>query len=641
MSATAALRAPAVSVPRYSPRQPAIVSWLWTVVALFALLVAPVALRAQTKLPAVVVLSNLAREYTALPATINSSTDIDVAPAEGGPYTFKITYAGRSTAPTNAGHYPVTVVATSATHTGTATGELVILTLPLIVDATDQYRLLGVANSPLLLRYTGFVGSETVSVLNRRPVATTLARTASPAGNYEITVTGGADNNYSIVARNPATLTILPTFPGTYETLLFESFEPDVPAGKLTLTLPAPGAPFTGRLELAREGAVLPLSGKLVPEEFGGATAFAERRVKSGETYRVEFAISEENGLTANLFRRDAGDTENNPFLNSASLALLRSYTKLEPAPWTGPHTLVLPNPFPRDGEFFHPKGASYATATVLYTGTLKLAGKFADGATLTAAVSPDADGRYRLFLRPYGARPDSFAAGDFVLREHPEPSPDANRPVRYYVPLSDAEFFFWRKAPKPGSTPDKLFPLGFGPLESQVAFDPWTPPAKAKRATVAAPAIPAFTLAQRLGLADDETTSGFATLAHEIEGFGESMFELPGMVEFTALNKTLPLLLAPPANPRAWKISVNATTGRFSGSFKLLDTIAAGTETNPDATRNISRAVAFQGTLRQAPLDDSGGDTTIGAGYFLIADLPNAFEPAIRSSEIRLRRPE
>jgi hypothetical protein len=277
-----------------------------------ALLPAP-ALHAQS---VAIALSNLERTYTAAEAALDPETDILITPSESGPYTVTITYPGRRTAPRDVGAYPVRIVATSQANpalTATTTGTLVIAKAPLIATPNNQARLFGAPNSPLTLRYEGFLGADTERVLNRRPATTTPARTSSPAGDYAITATGGSDNNYTITLGPPATLTIVPAFPGTYEALLYPFAETETPSGKLTLTLPAAGTTFTGRLDLAELGTPLPLTGKLTPTpDLSGATAFAERRLSTGTTHRVEFTITPA-GLSATLFTREPGDTENNP----------------------------------------------------------------------------------------------------------------------------------------------------------------------------------------------------------------------------------------------------------------------------------------------------------------------------------------
>lgn len=595
-------------------------------------LLTPSVMRADVAEPVTLTLSIAPRIYTGANVELNPETDFTISPGSAAEYTLKTTFAGRAFA-RNAGTYAVKMVATTKTapfKTATATGTLVIGKAPLTVSANDQARLFGAANPALSLSYGGFVNGETFAVLDRRPVAATPAKTASPVGEYTITVSGGADNNYEITARNPGRFTVMPPFPGTFEALLPDPDAPTVPAGKLTLTLPARGNAFTGRLELASEKTAMPLSGRLAPDDgLTGADGSASRRGASGRTYRVDFNVSA-SGLTADITYRERGSTDDFPAA-FASLEALATYTTADPSPAVGAYTFALLNPSASGSSSLTPGGLGHATAGIAANGVIKLAGKFADGSPLTASARSDADLRYRLFLRPYGSRLDSFASGEFTL----EPHPDADRAARYYVPAALSQFY-WKKAAKTSRPFDKLFPEGFEPINSQIALDPWLPPVKARAATRGSDAVEAITLAQRLGLAFDSETTGLAEIAYGAEDFGESEPELPVTLEFTLANKAAPILDEPPANPRAWKItSLNPANGRFAGSFKLLDNIAAPTNANPDRTVPKVRTVAFQGTLRQAPAEDP----VIGAGYLILADRPDDFEPAIRSVEIKLLR--
>jgi hypothetical protein len=85
---------------------------------------------------------------------------------------------------------------------------------PLTIKADDKT---GISTHPLPeLTYTitGFVKNETVANLSTTPVISTTANTASPAGNYPITVNGATSNNYEI-NQLPGTLTLnSSTLPG-------------------------------------------------------------------------------------------------------------------------------------------------------------------------------------------------------------------------------------------------------------------------------------------------------------------------------------------------------------------------------------------------------------------------------------------
>ncbi len=77
----------------------------------------------------------------------------------------------------------------------------------LIASATNASRSISEENPELLIQYEGFVLGENESELDIQPMATCAATLDSPAGNYEIVLTGGQDNNYEFQLNN-GTLTI-------------------------------------------------------------------------------------------------------------------------------------------------------------------------------------------------------------------------------------------------------------------------------------------------------------------------------------------------------------------------------------------------------------------------------------------------
>jgi hypothetical protein len=67
----------------------------------------------------------------------------------------------------------------------------------LTVTALDTVRCIGVSNPVFEISYSGFVNSETSTVIDSQPNATCSANASSPAGTYPIVVSGGVDDNYS------------------------------------------------------------------------------------------------------------------------------------------------------------------------------------------------------------------------------------------------------------------------------------------------------------------------------------------------------------------------------------------------------------------------------------------------------------
>ncbi|MGE0076333.1 MAG: MBG domain-containing protein [Bacteroidales bacterium] len=110
-----------------------------------------------------------------------------------------LTYAGTATTATNAGTYTITPQGiTSDNYTITfMDGSLEIGKAILTATADNKSKYVGEDNPAFTITYSGFVNSEDVSVIEELPVASTSANNESIAGNYDIVLTGGADNNYS------------------------------------------------------------------------------------------------------------------------------------------------------------------------------------------------------------------------------------------------------------------------------------------------------------------------------------------------------------------------------------------------------------------------------------------------------------
>jgi phosphodiesterase/alkaline phosphatase D-like protein len=92
-------------------------------------------------------------------------------------------------------------------------GTLTINKATLTATAVANSKTYGDANPPLTFTYGAFKNSETSTVIDTEPVASTTATTATGAGTAIITVSGGSDNNYTFdyttanLTINKATLT--------------------------------------------------------------------------------------------------------------------------------------------------------------------------------------------------------------------------------------------------------------------------------------------------------------------------------------------------------------------------------------------------------------------------------------------------
>lgn len=173
---------------------------------------------------------------TALPVqqtlTVNKATLTATADNKSRVYgdanpTFTITYTGyknsesssvidtspaattTATLTSNVGNYNIVPAGgTDNNYTFTyVNGTLTITKATLTATADNKSRVYGVANPAFTITYTGFKNSETSTVIDTAPTATTTAVLTSNAGDYSIVPAGGTDNNYSFSFVN-GTLTI-------------------------------------------------------------------------------------------------------------------------------------------------------------------------------------------------------------------------------------------------------------------------------------------------------------------------------------------------------------------------------------------------------------------------------------------------
>ena len=77
----------------------------------------------------------------------------------------------------------------------------------LTVTANNATRAYGTGNPTFTLSYSGFVNNDTEASLTTRPTATCSATATSPAGTYDITVSGGKSDNYTFIYKK-GTLTV-------------------------------------------------------------------------------------------------------------------------------------------------------------------------------------------------------------------------------------------------------------------------------------------------------------------------------------------------------------------------------------------------------------------------------------------------
>ena len=107
------------------------------------------------------------------------------------------------------GEYPIHITAGSITDEAVdyVDGTLFVLPALLTVTANDAERPAYQHNPEFTVSYEGWRNDEDESVLDELPIVTTTATWQSPAGEYPLTVSGGAAHNYEM-EYIPGTLTI-------------------------------------------------------------------------------------------------------------------------------------------------------------------------------------------------------------------------------------------------------------------------------------------------------------------------------------------------------------------------------------------------------------------------------------------------
>jgi len=108
--------------------------------------------------------------------------------------------ASAATATSTVGTYDITLsTITDANYALTyRKGTLTVNKAPLTVTANNATKVYGDANPTFGVSYSGFKNSETSTVLTTVPVFTTLAKTMSNIGTYDLIGSGGAATNYDI-----------------------------------------------------------------------------------------------------------------------------------------------------------------------------------------------------------------------------------------------------------------------------------------------------------------------------------------------------------------------------------------------------------------------------------------------------------
>ena len=138
-----------------------------------------------------------AKSYSRAYGEDNPTFDYDVT---GGTITGTPEITCTATATSNVGTYDIVIAAGTITDPSVqyVNGTLTITKAPLKITAKSYTRKQGEANPDFGVTYEGFKNNETDAVLTTKPTVTCAATNDSPAGNYDITVSGAVAGNYEI-----------------------------------------------------------------------------------------------------------------------------------------------------------------------------------------------------------------------------------------------------------------------------------------------------------------------------------------------------------------------------------------------------------------------------------------------------------
>lgn len=538
-----------------------------------------------------VLLSGLTQTYAAAQRTVSVITEPAGLPVV-------VTYAGQATPPTQVGSYPVVATVNDPDYTGSATGTLVINKAPLVVRPEPMQKIL---NAPLpapRLLYEGLLGTDTPAVIDVRPVATSTATAKSKLGSYPIRLSGGSDDNYALILQD-GTLQVV-SVAASFETLLHPGADAvgasSAPIGLLRITVTAAQTTFTGLLELGAETAAISLSGKVAspsgePAGLAGSASIIRRpKGLPAYTYRVAVRpVGEE--LLAEVYRNEVLVASGaGPRLLPASPVTRRAFAgrftqRLFDYASTDADPALRPLPF----------GSATAVGAVGITGVLTFTGRHADGRPWSGSATTSAalDGDYRFFSRTYGARADTYVAGELSVTRAGAADPTA--PTGRVV---------WVKSPKLPTVKTENYPLGYA-ARGYSELRRWIPPS---------------------------APQGALRVSHAGVELGQRSSVLPTDIEWAVKNVIK--VVAPLPNVANWRLVVTPATGALTGSFVLRDAIPV--PGRPD--RFVNRTVSFAGALRSPDPLAGGADAPLGSATFMLTPLVTG-QP-ILSGELTIQRP-
>lgn len=189
---------------------------------------------------------------SANPALSGTVTGFKYADNLAGSTTGTASFTTTATTTTGIGNYAITgsgLTAANYTFVQAATNatRLSITRKELTITADNIEKFAGAALPVFIAKYSGFVNSETETVVTTKPVLSTTATAGSPPGTYDIDATGAVAANYSFKYIK-GVLTIKPGAPTDISlaaVTLYENRPSGTNAGTLNSVSPDPSATFT------------------------------------------------------------------------------------------------------------------------------------------------------------------------------------------------------------------------------------------------------------------------------------------------------------------------------------------------------------------------------------------------------------
>jgi hypothetical protein len=235
------------------------------------------------------------------------------------------------------------------------------------------------------------------------------------------------------------------------------------------------------------------------------------------------------------------------------------------------------------------PSGIGFGNFTVsAATGNLTLSGKLADGSTITGTTfvgGNDTKGRVLVYLPLYGNQGSCIGFIDI----NPSPTPPLDNVIQGSLS--------WMKPPVPASSKDTLYQDGFGPDDYNVTGSAYAPPAPG---ALVLGLTPVLAPELNASFTAPEVSQAIRISNPKATGRTNTVF-VPPYKPGTDFSDS--------QNPFKLKLTLNATTGAFSGTFTL--------PANPEL-RIPARTPTFYGQITEGQ----------AAGFVILGNAPEEGQP-------------